>query len=302
MKTVNSLSGGKTSSYVAANYPADYDLFALVCIDNHNANASNKIDPFFKKYANDKLQKTSSHWPEFVATSEDPIILTTMYELEQFIGKEITWVRGMGWEKMLQLKRAIPNRSKRFCTTILKMIPIFEYLYTRGELPVKMRLGYRYDEKERQETFDDTFRYATHCEKYWNLDEIKNPIIRNAARQHSDGFYYVHRWEDIIWRVGEFPLLDDKIWHHNIIDFWKDKPVPFAPDSNCQNCFWKDPQQLRKNFDNNRSIMLWSMIWEDLIGHTFKDELSFKQISNLGLQLDFFFGTGSGCQAGFCTD
>ena len=27
MKTVNSLSGGKTSSYIAANYPADYDVF-----------------------------------------------------------------------------------------------------------------------------------------------------------------------------------------------------------------------------------------------------------------------------------
>ena len=30
MKTVNSLSGGKTSSYIAANYPADYNVFALV--------------------------------------------------------------------------------------------------------------------------------------------------------------------------------------------------------------------------------------------------------------------------------
>jgi hypothetical protein len=30
MKTVNSLSGGKSSSYIAANYPADYNVFALV--------------------------------------------------------------------------------------------------------------------------------------------------------------------------------------------------------------------------------------------------------------------------------
>lgn len=30
MITVNSLSGGKTSSYLAANYPANYDIFALV--------------------------------------------------------------------------------------------------------------------------------------------------------------------------------------------------------------------------------------------------------------------------------
>ena len=36
MKTINSLSGGKTSSYIAANYPADYDVFALVRIEDSN--------------------------------------------------------------------------------------------------------------------------------------------------------------------------------------------------------------------------------------------------------------------------
>ena len=36
MKTVNSLSGGKTSSYIAANYPADYNVFALVRTNDKN--------------------------------------------------------------------------------------------------------------------------------------------------------------------------------------------------------------------------------------------------------------------------
>ena len=35
MKTINSLSGGKTSSYIAANYPADYNVFALVRIEDN---------------------------------------------------------------------------------------------------------------------------------------------------------------------------------------------------------------------------------------------------------------------------
>ena len=34
MKTINSLSGGKTSSFIAANYPADYNIFALVRTNN----------------------------------------------------------------------------------------------------------------------------------------------------------------------------------------------------------------------------------------------------------------------------
>jgi hypothetical protein len=35
---------------------------------------------------------------------------------------------------------------------------------------------------------------------------------------------------------------------------------------------------------------------------TWKKEMSYEQIKTIGLQQDFFFGTGSGCQAGFCTD
>jgi diphthamide synthase (EF-2-diphthine--ammonia ligase) len=34
MKTVNSLSGGKTSSYLAVHYPADYNVFSLVRTDD----------------------------------------------------------------------------------------------------------------------------------------------------------------------------------------------------------------------------------------------------------------------------
>jgi diphthamide synthase (EF-2-diphthine--ammonia ligase) len=33
MKTVNSISGGKTSAFMALNYPADYEVFSLVTIE-----------------------------------------------------------------------------------------------------------------------------------------------------------------------------------------------------------------------------------------------------------------------------
>jgi len=36
MKIINSLSGGKTSSYMAIHYPADVNIFACVCIDDQN--------------------------------------------------------------------------------------------------------------------------------------------------------------------------------------------------------------------------------------------------------------------------
>ena len=285
--TVNSLSGGGTSSYIAANYPADIDVFALCCIDNHNGNAHFRQrfkDAKMIQRVNDKLQKYCSQWPEFVATSEDPQILWTMFDLEQMIGREITWVRGMGWEDMLRLKKAIPNMDKRFCTTIMKMQAIFDFLFCYHELPCTMRIGYRWDEIERAERFTESWKYATHCE----------------YRPKSNT--WIHRWKTIDWRTGEFPLVDDKIIHYHIQEYWKDKGIIFPVDSNCLNCFWKDPQQLRKNFDDHSPIMHWAAIQEEIMGHTFKDDNSLLQIKNLGIQLDFMFGTGAGCQAGFCTN
>ncbi|QEL01559.1 hypothetical protein FKG96_12330 [Olivibacter sp. LS-1] len=300
MLTVNSISGGGTSGYIYANYPADIDVFALCCIEDRNAGRD--LDKKLVQMANDRLQKYCSHWPEFVATSEDPIILKTIFDLEQMVGREIIWVRGMGWETMLRIKRAIPNMDKRFCTTIMKMQAIFELLYMHFELPVKMRLGYRWDEMERANRLRETFKMSTHCEIYDDPEELKNPVMRKALTKHPKGFYYMHRWKDVLWRIGEFPLIEDKIIHYHIKEYWKDKGIPFPVDSNCQNCFWKDPQQLRKNFEANPPIMYWAAIQEEVMGNTFKEDNSLLEIRNMGIQLDFFFGTGSGCKAGFCTD
>lgn len=282
MKTVNSLSGGETSSYLAAHYPADIELFALVCIDDHNAGKG--IDRKLMQMANDKLQKYCCQQNEFVATSEDPLILKTMFDLEQHLGREIIWLRGIGWEQMLAIKAAIPNMSKRFCTTILKMIPIFEFLYMYHSLPVKMRVGFRYDEMERMDKFTDTMKHSFRCEYQPKSNR------------------WIHRWDEIAWRVGDFPLIYDKIIHPMVKAYWADKGIVFPPDSNCQNCFWKHEQQLRKNYDTNPNIMKWAAVMEVLYGYTFKDNNSLLEVAKMGLQMDFFFGTGSGCQAGFCTD
>lgn len=284
---VNSLSGGKTSSYIGANYPADLDVFALCCIDNHNANAHYRQrfkDAKMVQRVNDKLQKYCAHRPEFVATTEDPQILWTMFDLEQMIGREIVWVRGMGWEQMMDFKQAIPNKSKRFCTTLLKMQPIFELLLMYFEMPVEMRIGYRWDEMERAERFTETWKYATHCE----------------YRPKSNT--WIHRWKEIEWRTGEFPLVDDHIMHHHVQEFWKDKDIVFPTDSNCLNCFWKREEQLRRNFEDHAPIMYWAAIMEDMRGRTFKEKTSLLEIAKIGLDPDFVYGTGTGCKAGFCTN
>lgn len=282
MKTVNSLSGGETSSYVAVHYPADIDVFALCCIDCHNAGRS--IDRLMKQRVNDRLQEYCADYPEFVATSEDPKILKVVFDLEQRIGRKITWLRGDGWETMIRFKKAIPNMDKRFCTTVMKMEPIFRYLFKYVELPVRMRIGYRYDEQERVNLFDENYKYAQRCE----------------YRPKSGT--WIQRWETIRWRVGEFPLIDDKKFHYQVHEYWEGMGIDFPKDSNCLNCFWKQPEQLHRNFETDNAIMTWAMIQEDLRGNTFKEKINLHQVQRLPPQLEFIYGGGSGCQAGFCTD
>lgn len=281
MDTVNSLSGGKTSSFIAVHFPADYELFALCCIDAHNAGRG--IDKIMKQRVNDRLQEYCSHMPEFRATSEDPKILKVIFDLEQKIGRKIIWLRGDGWETMIAKRKAIPNLKQRFCTSVLKIEPIFEFLFKYTELPVEMRIGYRYDEMERADNFTETFEYPAYCQYQPNSNR------------------WIQRWQEIVWRVGSFPLIDNEITHYHIAQYWEGKGIDFPLDSNCQNCFWKHPQQIRKNFDTNNAIMQWSKIMEDIHGHTFKRE-PMRVMEKHPIQLDFIFGTGSGCQAGFCTD
>ena len=282
MKTVNSLSGGKTSSYLAVHYPADYELFALVCVDDHNA--GRKIPRWLKQEVNDRLQKYCPHWPEFKATTEDLLTITGILNLEQMIGREIIFLRGMGWEEMMQERKAVPNRQRRFCTTIMKVQPIFEFCYKHTSLPVDMRIGYRYDEVDRSFRFSTKMKYATHCEYQPNSNR------------------WIHRWKEEEWRVGSFPLIEDKVLHFHVQQFWKNKGIEFPADSNCQNCFWKHEQQLRKNYETNPDIMKWAAVQEEIMGHAFRDKNSLLQIEKIGLQQEFTFGVGAGCQAGFCTD
>ena len=69
MITVNSLSGGKTSSYIAANYPADHDVFALVRIEHK---PSKFPDKKIRQEVEDRIQAP------FIATAEDDMIIYTM--------------------------------------------------------------------------------------------------------------------------------------------------------------------------------------------------------------------------------
>lgn len=272
MKTVNSISGGKTSAYMAFHYPADYEVFSLVLIDDV---ACRPKDDALVKKVSEKIGK------EFIATAEDDRTLKVVLDLEQKIGKEIIWVSGLSFEKVNRKAtggKGLPNQQWRFCTTEMKMRPIWDWWYkTIGE-KIRMGIGFRYDEMERAERLSTSFKGI-------------------VGRSKNDT---QNKWEDIEWREGYFPLIENKIIHYQVKQ-WADKSgIVFPADSNCVGCFHKSIQQLRKNWEDNPEKMKWFSDQEKRA--RWKKEMKYKDIKKIGLQQDFNFGEGSGCQAGFCTD
>jgi hypothetical protein len=271
MITINSLSGGKTSSYMAIHYPADYNIFSLVRIESEECKPK---DSSIVKYVSDKIGM------DFIATAESDITLYAMRHLEQLIGKEIIWVTGETFESVNKKNtggKGLPNQKWRFCTTEMKLRPIWDWWYKNIGVKVRMGIGFRYDEMERADRLSTSF---------------KGVVGKRGTR---------NKWEEIEWREGYFPLIENKINHYNVSQWAIQSGIKFPNDSNCVGCFWKGLQQLRKNWDDEYAKMKW-FSEQETENKRWKKEMTYSKIKKIGLQTDFMFGTGSGCQAGYCTD
>jgi hypothetical protein len=270
MKTINSLSGGKTSSYMAMHYPADYNIFSLVTINEPKAAPK---DYKLTQYVSDKIGR------DFIATAEDDKTLVAMMNLEQLIGSEITWVVGDSFDAVIKRKsNYLPGSLTRYCTTEMKVRPIFDWWFKNIGEKVKMGIGYRYDEMERANRFKSSFK----------------GIVGKRGT--------LNKWQELDWREGWFPLIDDKIIHPRIVSWAQSSGIEFPKDSNCVGCFHKPIQQLSKNFIDNQDKMTWFINKEKVCRGTWKKGYNYDEIVKTPIQTDFMFGTGSGCQAGFCTD
>lgn len=271
MKTINSLSGGKTSSYLAKHYPADYNIFSLVRIEDRRCTPK---DAKLVQIISDKIGQ------EFIATAESDLTLKAVLDLEQLIAKEIIWVTGKTFEQVNRKAtggKGLPNQQWRFCTTEMKMRPIWDWWFKNIKEKVKMGIGFRFDEMERADRLSTTFK----------------GIVGQSANGRN-------KWDEIEWREGYFPLIENRITHYDVKKWADSTPLIFPADSNCVGCFHKPMQQLRKNWDDETLKMQWFAEQEKFA--KWKKEGTYFQFKEIGLQMDFFFGTGSGCQAGFCTD
>lgn len=282
MITVNSLSGGKTSSYIAANYPADYNVFALVRIEHE---ASKFPDKKIRQLVEDRIQAP------FIATAEDDMIIYTMLDLEQYIGREITWVTGKTFDETIKSYRMknggyyLPNKMTRYCTTDMKTIPIAKWRYHNLRDDVEMRFGYRANETRR----------ATKMMEKVNDNGMTEVKIRIG--KHDNGN---NKWKTIEYCKPSFPLINDNIYKDNIQEYWKDKPVRFAYMNNCIGCWWRSPLLLKKMSDKHNNKMRWFADIEEEAGSKFRSDVKYSEIMEWNSQYELFDDDFNECDSGYC--
>jgi len=279
MKTVTSVSGGRTSAYLAANYPSDALVFALVRIEDQ---ACRFPDEPIRKLIEDRIQAP------FVGTAEDDQIIYTMLDLEQYLGKEISWVTGATFDQVVANRGGwLPNKLHRYCTTFMKLEPIFYWwAKTFGVAnPVKMNIGYRANEAKRAN------KMLTRCNENGYIE------MQGTFEKRTDG---KNKWTTVQFQRPSFPLIEDGILKSHIAAFWQDKPVRFADYNNCVGCFHREPLFLRYMFQQHPNKMAWFKSKEGGNKKFWRSDGSYARFEKLLPQAELYPDDFSSCDSGYC--
>jgi hypothetical protein len=279
MKTITSVSGGRTSAYLAAKYPSDYLLFALVRIEDENCRFP---DGKISREIEDRIQAP------FIGTAEDDKIIYTMLDLEQYLGQKIHWVTGMTYDEYIQKINGgyTPNIDWRGCTTHLKLIPMAQWWLCNVGEPVLMQIGYRANETERAN------RSLAKLNEN-GLSELKIPIAHKRIKRGWQNINNV-----VAWQRPTFKLIEDGIFRQDIDKFWIDKPVRFADYNNCVGCFHRSPLFLAKMYDIHPNKMGW-FEGKETKG-TWKKDIRYEEIKKFKIQRALSFEDLGGCASGYC--
>lgn len=287
MKSINSISGGKTSAYMAAHYPADYNTFCLVRVEDKDCIFPDKK---IRQMVSDKIGK------EFIGTAEDDLIIYTILDLEQYLGKEIKWLTGDTYEQVIKIRGGwLPNKLHRYCTTWLKMQPQFEFWYENFfPDPVEMRIGFRGNETNRAENVLSRI----------NINGLLE--YKASVSKHKNG---KNKWENFAWQKPRFPLIETFTLKDTITKFWDDKPVRFALYNNCVGCFHRNPIFLNKMYQMHPTKIDWFAKQENKITDRRKDhqnrwrsDTTYEKIKNFIPRLELDFEDFGSCDTQGCTD
>jgi hypothetical protein len=281
MKTVNSISGGKTSAYVMAHYPADINIFSLVRVEDRENLWMKGKDEKTRQLISDKIGK------EFIGTVEMDDIIYTILDLEQYTGQKVDWVTGKTFEQVIRDRNGyLPNMMARFCTTDMKIIPIFEHIQDNTELPVEMRIGLRPSEKNRAKNI------LSKADKK-GLEYFKTIIGKSKNGKQN-------KWGEIPYRYVKFPLIDDNVKKDTIYSYWDNQNVRFAYRNNCVGCVNRNPLFLSHMAQKDKLSFDWFVKQEEKTGNTFNSKTSYKRILEFGVQNNLFEDDFNECDSGYC--
>jgi len=259
MKTVSSVSGGKTSAMMAIEFPTDHYIFAVVLTDHSLSAPKDK----------GLLRQVQDRIPHFVASHEADLTLLNMLRLEQELGKKIDWVASQSsFDEVIKKKKMLPNHRHRFCTEETKLAPMFWHCYLNyldnpkpevginGDIsfyyePLLMNIGFRWDEPKRVEG--------------WTCDKDKSKFPKSCSlsgrkqQQHSS----------IEWRVSQFPMYEAGISQMDVAKYWLEKGWQFPEISNCRFCFHHRDLQQQRQAELEPENLQWWLDQEEKSGHSF---------------------------------
>ena len=242
--TVYNVSGGKSSSYKAFHYPSDYYLFACVLpLDS----ATRIQDSSLRSYCAEKLP---FHDWDYSGSRELDLTLQALRDLEQLLGREITWVASdKTYDDIIANHNTTPSRKVRFCTVELKIEPLTQWLYMnlyRG-LPILEQIGFRADEKR-----------DTPC----SLVDI--PVSCNLYGKKRQ------KWRRRIdLREILTPMVFDGITIREVTDWVATTGMLFPETSNCDFCFFKSKHILLRQASRYPDRLSWWLRNEELTNHSF---------------------------------
>lgn len=282
METVNSLSGGQTSSYIAANYQADFNVFALVRTSDSKCLFPDKK---IRQIVSDKIGT------EFIGTLEDDMIIYTILDLEQYIGKKIDWVTGKTFDEVILRnngKPYLPSLFQRFCTVEMKLVPLYNWWKQNFNEPIEMRIGYRANELRR-------VKNAQNKESKNGFSTFKDIVghSKNGRR----------KWKLIEWQKQTYPLVKDGIFKDHIVEYWKDKPVRFAKYNNCAGCFHRNVVMLNLISREQPNKFDWFCRQENtdkIKTQTFIKGITYERIKQYQFQQELSFDDFTECDSGYC--
>jgi hypothetical protein len=299
--TINSISGGRSSAYMAYHNRADLNIFSIVSTDDPRCRI---IDPAILTYVWDKCGTDLVY-----ATLESDDTIKSVMELEQFMGEEIFFTYGNSLDSIIADRKYLPNQRSRFCTVEMKLKPIFDFLH------LKARTSHNYYDSEAYGRLEDYYRSLTDEDRKspyyrvnigYRVDDYERIETFSESHKHVVGIHDKgrnvgqRRWEEVNWRVGNFPIFNKT--QQEVIDFWKGKEMSFPEFNNCEFCFHRSPAALKKQLVSKpRKAVFWKK-QEEIMGASFHKDYTLEEIEKLEFSQDIDYTAENSCNSGGCTD